>query len=579
MRKSYRILSMLILCLLASACGEGAFLGSTQPTSTWIAFPAAGGSSPGSANAMTNALPVSPVRGMTQGTNGYPWWNDSVFYEIYVRSFYDTNGDGIGDLNGVIQKLDYLNDGNPDTATDLGIDCIWLMPIFPSPTVHGYHVTDYYAVDPLFGTLEDLGRLLQEAHTRGIRVILDIPFNHTSVEHPWFIASQDSASPYRDWYIWKENNPGYPGYWGQEVWHEFNGDYYYGNISRWGPDLNLENPEVVNEISKITRFWLEEVGLDGFRLDSAKHMIEEGTKQANTDSTHAFWKNYRSVYKQINPQAVMLPEIWEDSDITAAYVMGDELDVGMDFYLAEFLVQSVEEENSDKLIAQIEFSTSMMSQLQLGVFLTNHDQTRAMTRIGSQKERAKVSASILLSAPGVPILYYGEEVGLEGVVEGDQNRLPMQWTDEPNAGFSTTAPWSAPGAGWEVNNVANEVEDPGSILAHYQALIQARSQHEALRVGDFHVLETNNPGLYAILRVSANEAVVVLINMSGRSISDFDLSLAESALAQGEYSAAMILGQQAWETLVVNGSGGFGKYAPFGTIAPYATWIVQLKCQ
>ena len=577
---------LIAVCVILAACSSGLPFGTSEPTATWITFPTANQVSPtreptntkaaSSSSSLSNVGPVSPVMGLPSGTDGYPWWDDSVIYEIYVRSFYDSNGDGIGDLKGITQKLDYLNDGDSVTNDDLGITCIWLMPIFPSPTVHGYHVTDYYDVDPLFGGLEDLQELIREAHGRGIRLILDIPFNHTSVEHPWFVASQDPSSPYRDWYIWKDSNPGYSGYWGQEVWHELNGEYYYGNISKWGPDLNLLNPEVVDEIENITRFWLEEVGVDGFRLDSAKHLIEEGTLQGNTASTHIFWKQYRTFYKGINPDALMLPEIWENSDVTAAYVMGDELDVGMDFYLAELIIQSLEEENTAKLISQIKFSYSQMSDLQLGVFLTNHDQHRTMTRLGNEPEKAKAAASILFSAPGVPIMYYGEVIGMEGYVDGDENRLPMQWSNGTFAGFSTTAPWKGLGREWKDYNVALETNDPTSLLTHYRNLILTRSQHEALRIGDFQVVETGNNGLYCILRVSDQEAILVLVNLTGMVITDYLLTLDQSQLGADRYTPNLILGEGDFASLNVDDQGGFAGYTPTPEIPAYGTLILQL---
>jgi alpha-amylase len=178
------------------------------------------------------AVPVQPVTGMPQGTDGYSWWNDTVFYEIFVRSFYDSNGDGIGDFNGITAKLDYLNDGNPETTTDLGVTGIWLMPINPSPSYHGYDVTDYYAVNPDYGTMEDFQNLLDEAHARGIRVIMDLVLNHTSSKHPWFTSSWDPASPTHDWYIWSDTKPAYNGPWGQKVWYPSHGQYYYATPTR-----------------------------------------------------------------------------------------------------------------------------------------------------------------------------------------------------------------------------------------------------------------------------------------------------------------------------------------------------------
>jgi alpha-amylase len=228
---------------------------------------------------------VAPVTGLPAGTDGKPWWNDAVFYEVFVRSFYDSNGDGIGDFNGLTAKLDYLNDGNPATTTDLGVTALWLMPIHPSPSYHGYDVTDYYDVNPQYGTLADFKRLLAEAHKRGIRVILDLVLNHTSLQHLWFVAAQDPQSPYRDWYLWSPTDPGWPGPWGEKVWYANGRSYYYAIFDKNMPDLNYTNPAVTAKLDDVARFWLAEVGVDGFRLDAAKHLIEAGQVQENTAST------------------------------------------------------------------------------------------------------------------------------------------------------------------------------------------------------------------------------------------------------------------------------------------------------
>src|SRR5687768_9705292 len=207
------------------------------------------------------ATPIQPVTGLPQGTDGYPWWNDTVFYEIFVRSFYDSDGNGIGDFNGITEKLDYLNDGDPATRTDLGVTGLWLMPIHPSPSYHGYDVTDYYDVNPEYGTMEDFKRLLEEAHARGIRVTIDWVLNHTSSQHAWFEQAKDPESSYRDWYRWTtEQFPG-PG------WrYGGGGASYYANFAEYMPDLNYANTAVRAEMKKVFDFWLNDVGIDGFRL-------------------------------------------------------------------------------------------------------------------------------------------------------------------------------------------------------------------------------------------------------------------------------------------------------------------------
>jgi len=525
---------------------------------------------------MTDIEPVDPVTGMPQGTDGFAWWNDTIFYEIYVRSFSDSDGDGIGDLNGITQKLDYLNDGDPATTTDLGITGIWLMPIYSSPTVHGYNVTDFKGVNPQYGTLDDLKNLIDAAHQRGIRIILDFMVGQSSNQHPWFINARNPASPYRDWYIWEDDNPGYAGSWGQPVWFEHNGSYFYSTYSEYSPDLNLNNPEVNQEIREAIRFWLEDVGVDGFRLDSAKHVIEEGEIQANSAATHAWWKDFRPFYKEINPQAVTVGEIWEHTSINAEYLQGDEFDLSFEFSLAYEIVKAINEENADIVSEQVGLSYSSIPPLQFSTFLTNHDQDRLMDQLGYSTEKNKAAASILLTAPGVPFLYYGEEVGLQGEGLGNTRR-PMQWSPDQFAGFTTGTPWQPLGFDWEYFNVANQNDNQASMLSHYRSLIQARNQHVALRVGDLSVVITGNDALYSIIRVSQEEAVLVLINLTGEPVMDYRLTMEDSSLAEGNYTPVAILGKGEFAPLLANSSGGFFQYVPIPEVPPYATFILQIQ--
>jgi len=522
-------------------------------------------------------VPVAPVTGMPQGTDGYPWWNDSVFYEIFVRSFQDSNGDGIGDLNGITQRLDYLNDGDPSTTTDLGVTGIWLMPIYPSASYHGYNVTDYYGVNPQYGTMEDLRNLLDAAHGRGIRVILDISLGQTHKEHPWFLAAANTASPYHDWYIWSDTDPGYRGSWGQEVWFPLNGRYYYATFGAWSPDLNHTNPDVEAEMHEVVRFWLEEIGVDGFRLDSAKHIVEEGTLQANTASTHAWWERFRLFYKEINPQAMTVAEIWDEPHINAEYVQGDEMDLAFEFYLADAFVHAPGIGTAETVIRQLELAYSLIPPLQFAPFLTNHDQNRVMSLLGDSLDQARVAASLLLTAPGVPFVYYGEEIGMQGEKPDELIRRPMQWSADESGGFTTGTPWEELGPNWAYANVAAEAGDPGSLLSHYRTLIEARNQHAALRVGDLNVVKATNAALYSILRVSEEEAVLVLVNLTGEPVTDCGLTLEESGLAEGIYLPAAIMGEGSFAPLSTNASGGFSQYAPVPEVPPYATFILQLQ--
>ncbi|MBV7334199.1 alpha-amylase [Chloroflexi bacterium TSY] len=421
-------------------------------------------------NTLTPLLQPSPSEAtstslLVQGTNGFPWWNDTVFYEIFVRSFQDSDGDGIGDLRGLISRLDYLNDGDPNTKTDLGITGIWLMPIMESPSYHGYDVADYYKIDPDYGSNEDFRLLIEEAHRRGIRVIVDLVLNHTSTRHPWFQAATDLESENRDWYIWVEENPLYLGPWRQKVWHRSFGHYYYGLF--WGgmPDLNYENPAVTAQMYDVTRFWLEEMGVDGFRLDAIKHLIEDGQIQENTEATHAWLEDFYRYYKTIKPNALTVGEAWTSTAQVLDYT-GDEVDIAFQFDLAEKILNASEYGARSLIQKELDGIVESYPSGQYATFITNHDQNRIMSQLNQNVGVAKVAASILLTAPGVPFLYYGEEIGMTGTKPDENIRLPMQWIAPSNSGddktdrgvgFTTGRPW---------RNLARNANERNSVIGH-----------------------------------------------------------------------------------------------------------------
>ena len=286
-------------------------------------------------------LTPQPPTPSPQSPTSTNWWNDTVFYEVFVRSFYDSDGDGVGDINGLIERLDYLNDGDPTTTDDLGITGIWLMPIMESPSYHGYDVVDYYKVDEEYGTEEDFKRLMAEADKRGIKVIVDLVLNHTSAQHPWFTeARADESGENRDWYVWEEENPGWRGPEGQQVWHGSPTGYYYGVFWDQMPDLNLTNEQTTAEMQDIARYWIEDMGVDGFRLDAIKHLIEEGQKQTNTESTHAWMQDFHVVYKEANPDAFAIGEVWSPTFEVVKYI-GDEVDAAFEFDLAQAILGGV----------------------------------------------------------------------------------------------------------------------------------------------------------------------------------------------------------------------------------------------
>jgi glycosidase len=355
------------------------------------------------------------------------------------------------------------------------------------------------------------------------------------------------------------------------------GRYFYSTFTAGMPDLNYRNPAVTAEMQNVVRFWLDEVGIDGFRLDAAKHLVEEGRAQAHTAATHAWWKSLRPFYKEINPQAVTVGELWDTLDLTAPYLQGDELDLAFEFYLADAFVNAADRGTSGPVNNSIRLAYKLLPQLRFAPFLTNHDQNRVMSELGAEPEKAKVAASLLLTAPGVPFLYYGEEIGMQGEKPDEHIRRPMQWSSDRFAGFTVGSPWEPLGPGWESFNVASETGDPASILAHYRALIHARNQHPALRVGDLSLLSSSKGGLYAILRASEAETVLVLVNLTGDPVRDYRLRLAQSSLEEGGYTPRAILGEGDFAPLHATSDGGFSAYVPLEEVPPYATILLELR--
>lgn len=521
----------------------------------------------GPPTAAPTATPIAPTPTPTPQPRS--WWQDAIFYEIFVRSFNDSDGDGIGDFNGITQKLDYL--------TSLGINAIWLMPINPATSYHGYDVTNYYAVNPEFGSMEDFQTLLAEAEKRGIRIILDLVLNHTSSEHPWFVdANSNPESPYRGWYLWADSYPGYNGPFGT-AWHgSKSGGYYYGVFWSGMPDLNYTNPEVTAEMHEVTRYWLQDIGVHGFRIDAARHLIEDGKKASDTPATLQWFADYYQFYKGVDPNAYTVSEIYGAGALIAKNYMG-RADHIFNFELASGIVSSVNGESNSSITSAIKFMLKDKPDGDFATFLTNHDQDRVMSVFSGNVDKAKVAAAMLLTAPGTPYLYYGEEIGLQGRKPDPDIRLPMQWSAAPNAGF-TTAPqaWRAPFDNFDTVNVAAQEADPQSLLNHYRTLINLRKAHPALSAGSIALLESGNRHIYAILRSAGNEHILVLVNLKGAPISDYSLSLAAPLLPDGERIPATLFGNGQAAPLPVAG-GGFGGYQPFAELAPYAVHIFTLK--
>ncbi|GAB1471078.1 alpha-amylase family glycosyl hydrolase [Chloroflexota bacterium] len=519
-----------------------------------------------------------PVASAVPETESTHWWKDAVFYEIFVRSFYDSDGNGIGDFNGITAKLDYLNDGDPNSTTDLGITGIWLMPIFPSPSYHGYDVTDYYNVNSQYGTMDDFKHLVEEAHKRGINIILDLVINHTSDQHPWFKdAKKDINSPYRDWYIWSEIDPGYKGPWNEDVWHPALTGYYYGIFEAFMPDLNYNNPEVTAEMEKVYAFWLNDIGVDGFRLDAAKHLIEEDTIQQNTTATHDWYQTMYPVYKEMKPEAMTVGELFGDSiSVSSRYIKDDEFDLIFNFQLASEIIKSVQNGRAKFATRMIETSTKYLPEFQYAPFLTNHDQNRILSQLNGDVNKAKIAAALILTSPGTPFIYYGEEIGMMGNKPDENIRLPMQWNAENNAGFTTGKPWRALNTNFNEVNVLTQANDPNSLLSLYRNLIQLRAKHPSLSTGQYITVDCNNPAVYAVLRVDESEILLVLINLDEEPVTDYVLSVKDAGLADQTYRAEILFGEnQAQGPIVMRG--GFDGYHPVNELKPYDIFVIKIN--
>ncbi|MBM3695621.1 MAG: alpha-amylase [Actinobacteria bacterium] len=508
---------------------------------------------------------------------GLPWWSERVFYEIFVRSFKDADGDGIGDFRGLTASLDYLNDGDPATTTDLGITGIWLMPVFASPSYHGYDVTDYRAVNPDYGTMEDFRAFLAAAHDRGIAVLIDLVLNHTSDEHPWFEASAAGDPAYADWYLWREDSPGWRGPWNQQVWHRHEDRFYYALFWEKMPDLNLENPAVRDELYDVARYWLEEVGVDGFRIDAAKHLVERGPVQEDTVASRRWMADFTRFVHGVDPTALVLGEVWSPTAVTARYVPGP-LDLVFDFdFGREGLSAALQTGLAGPLIDVLEELAGSYRPGRAATFLTNHDMTRVWTAVaaGAPPESVapivRLCATVLLTAPGTPFLYYGEEVGLAGDKPDERIRTPMPWTGEgPGVGFTSGTPWEEADSGYTERNVAVQDGDPESLLNLYRRLIHFRNGSPALRFGDLTTVETGNEGVAAYLRSAGDDHVLVVVNLTGGAVADYLLAVDGDAL-RGLDRAVVVAGG-----LAAGPAAGSSVGAPLGALPPFAALVLQL---
>ncbi|MCC6321202.1 MAG: DUF3459 domain-containing protein [Phycisphaerales bacterium] len=548
--------------------------------------------------ATTEKSPATPAyqpprerdaQGHVTGPGRVGWWNDVVFYEVFVRSFFDSRSgpkanDGIGDLQGLIDRLDYLNDGDPKTDTDLGIGGLWLMPVMQSPSYHGYDIVDYRTIEQDYGTNDDFKRLIAECHKRGIKVIIDLVMNHTSSRHPAFIASKQTDAPEHEWYVWTEANPGYKGPWNQTVWHQDTragspSRFYYGLFGSDMPDLNFRSKGggASDMMLDVTRSWLADYALDGYRLDAVRHLIEDGRRQDNTLATHDWLKGFRSHYKSINPQAMCVGEIWASTEVASSYV-GDQMDLAFEFELAQAMVDSVKAGDATRVRNAQEKVLKWYPPNQYATFLTNHDQPRIMTQLkGNADARgaARVAAAMLLTSPGVPFLYYGEEIGMTGDKPDPDIRTPMPWSAEPNAGFSTIRPWRAVNRGAETVNVAAETNDKTSLLSLYRNLIALRNSHPALSHGDYTSIDAGSKSVYAFMRSDQGKIVLVVINLTAKPVEEYGLRLDASLLSEKGGLRFLFGGEGAIAKPRLDDQGAFTAWRPIDPLTPHHCAVIE----
>jgi len=455
-------------------------------------------------------------------------WPYGVKYEIFVMSYADGDGDGKGDLKGLTARLDEIK--------DLGVNGLWLMPVMPSDTYHKYHVIDYKNIDPDYGTIEDFKKFISEAHARDIKVITDFVINHTGNNHPWFLEAQKSKdNPFRDYYVWanKDSIRGQIHKNGKTLdsdnlrkWHAVQGDstaeQYYGYFNGLCPDLNLDNPEVREQIVDIARFWLDDLKVDGFRMDAAKHIFPDDRAKDN----HAFWVWFKAEMEKIKPDVYLVGEVWSDAREVAPYLKG--LPSLFNFDLG-YAITAVAKAGRDTLglvqgYQEIQdYYKSMNDHYLDATFLKNHDQTRLLTELNGNIQKAKVAAALLLTMPGTPYLYYGEEIGMLGdklSTYPDQFgpdafvREPYIW-DEDNKDKMQTS-WEKPGfsTSQTVTPFRTQIKDPASLLHFYKNLIRFRNEQPVLTYGDIEPAGMHIKEIVGFIRSYKKEKLLVLHNVS-----------------------------------------------------------------
>ena len=511
--------------------------------------------------------------------DGGGWAGSGVCYEIFVRSFSDSDGDGVGDFNGLTSKLDYINDGNPSTRKDLGANCIWLMPIAQSPSYHGYDVTNYYEVKRDYGTLADFKRFMSEAHRRGIRVLVDLVLNHSSSEHPYFqSALLDSASPYRDWYLWSPTQKRAKG-WDAPVWHRspFRDEYYYGLFWSGMPDLNLGNPAVKAETERIARFWLNDMKVDGFRIDAVGHLFEAPDTVRNASANNPWLRDYEAALERIAPGSFTVGEVTYDKPEEILRYYPDQLDSYFIFEIADLLIDAVRTGSGARLMPALTRAQASFPPGRWSPFLRNHDQTRTMTELRGDFGRARAAASLLLTLPGFPFVYYGEEIGMTGTKPDPRLRTPMHWSRGTASGFTKGAAWAPLHPDSLTANVEAQDNDPASLLNHYRKLIHLRTENPALGTGDFVAMTTGSDGVIAYLRRGAGRNVLVLANLGSSPANRVPVAAASRVLPAGEYRARTLDGNSGETLFRVNGDGAITNWVPAPILDGLAVHIIEIS--
>lgn len=444
-------------------------------------------------------------------------WPHGVKYEIFVLAFADGNGDGKGDLKGLTEKLDYVQ--------NLGVNGIWLMPIMPSPSYHKYDVTDYKAIHPDYGTLDDFKFFVTEAHSRGIHVVVDLILNHTSKQHPWFLdASTGIDSHYRDYYVWADRDSIADEISKKTItldsdnitqWHAVNADveaeHYYGFFSSHMPDLNFDNPKVRNECVDIAKFWLEEMKVDGFRFDAAKHIYPDD----RAVDSHEFWKWYKEELEKIKPDVYLIGEVYSlIADEVLPYT--DGLPSLFNFEMGKIITNTINVGKDtvgliDKYIGQAELFRSVNRDFLDSPILSNHDQNRIASELDNDINKVKVAASILLTLPGAPYIYYGEELGMLGMKPDEFIREPFLWGQD-----SYTTSWTAPRFSTEatVQPLALQEQDRQSVYHHYKKWIAYRNSSKILTYGNIMAVSGLPNEVIGLKRSFENQSALVLHNIS-----------------------------------------------------------------